>query len=148
MLKTRRFPIRMMMRWAVPIATLGAVWAALVYFVYAIFELSWMRVPFLPIATIGTAVAFYVGFKNNSAYDRFWEGRKIWGGIVNSSRTWTTMVLSYIEPDDDSERAVAMRKLLVYRQLAWINALRVQLRRTSRFFDKPAPTTKRRLENH
>jgi predicted membrane chloride channel (bestrophin family) len=41
-------------------------------------------IPFLPLSTIGIAVAFYVGFKNNQAYDRFWEGRKIWGGIVNT----------------------------------------------------------------
>ena len=37
---------------------------------------------------------------------------------------------------------------MVYRHLAWINALRLQLRSTSRFFDKPARATKRRLENH
>jgi len=38
------------------------------------------------VSVIGTAVAFYVGFKNNQAYDRMWEARKIWGGIVNDSR--------------------------------------------------------------
>jgi putative membrane protein len=43
---------------------------------------------------------------------------------------------------------VAARRELVYRHLAWINALRLQLRRTSRFFDKPAPSTRRRLQAH
>ncbi|MEM7315497.1 MAG: bestrophin family ion channel, partial [Planctomycetota bacterium] len=39
-------------------------------------------IPIAPLGTIGVAVAFYVGFKNNQSYDRFWEARKIWGGIV------------------------------------------------------------------
>ena len=148
MLKNRRFPMRMMLRWGLPIGTLGAAWSAIVYAVYVLSDFQWLRVPFLPIATVGTAVAFYVGFKNNAAYDRFWEGRKIWGGIVNASRTWAMMVLSYIEPTDDGDRARETRRLLIYRQLAWVNALRLQLRRTSRFFDKPAPPTRKRLEAH
>ncbi len=145
MLKTRRFPKRMLLRWAIPIMALTGAWAAAVYAAYVHGGLTWIRVPFLPIATVGTAVAFYVGFKNNSAYDRFWEGRKIWGGIVNSSRTWANAVMAYIDPGDDSETAVQARRDLIYRHMAWINALRLQLRRTSRFFDKPHPTTKKRL---
>lgn len=148
MIKTRRFPLRMILGWGLPIAALGGLWSAIVYTVYVLADLQWLRVPFLPVATVGTAVAFYVGFKNNSAYDRFWEGRKIWGGIINESRSWATMVLSYIEPNDRSDRANEVRQLLIYRQLAWVNALRVQLRRTSRFFDKPARGTKKRLERH
>ncbi len=127
---------------------MSSLWAFAVFAMYAYAGLTFIRVPFLPIATIGTAVAFYVGFKNNAAYERFWEGRKIWGGIVNASRSWATAVLAYIGPGDESEESVAHRKLLVYRQLAWINALRLQLRRTSRLFDKPARATKRRLEAH
>ena len=123
-------------------------WALVVLALYDLAGLEFIRIPFLPIATIGTAVAFYVGFKNNASYDRFWEGRKIWGGVVNVSRSWATSVLSYIEPGNDSEEARAHRKVLVYRQLAWINALRLQLRRTSRFFEKPARGTKRRLDAH
>tara|TARA_B100001245_G_C22766293_1_gene370571 strand:- start:213 stop:443 length:231 start_codon:yes stop_codon:yes gene_type:complete len=53
---------------------------------YANFQ--WFYIPWLPISLIGTAVAFYVGFKNNSSYDRMWEARKIWGAIINSSRSW------------------------------------------------------------
>jgi len=34
-------------------------------------------IPWVAISVIGTAVAFYVGFKNNQAYDRMWEARKI-----------------------------------------------------------------------
>jgi len=41
-----------------------------VYLLYELFGFTNIAIPFLPVATIGTAVAFYVGFKNNSAYDR------------------------------------------------------------------------------
>lgn len=148
MILTRRFPLRQVLGFGVYIASMAALWAAFIYALYAYVGLTFLRVPFLPIATIGTAVAFYIGFKNNSAYERFWEGRKIWGGIVNSSRTWATSVLSYIDVGDDSDQATSTRRELVHRQLAWINALRLQLRRKSRFFDKPAKFTRRRLERH
>ena len=44
---------------------------------YDIFDMKWLHLPWLPIALIGTAVAFVVGFQNNAAYDRIWEARKI-----------------------------------------------------------------------
>ena len=91
-------------------------------------------IPFLPLSTIGIAVAFYLGFKNNSSYDRFWEGRKIWGGIVNYSRTWGNQVLSFIDNKkmDLSERQ-AIEKELVYRHIAYIHALSLQLRQPTSF---------------
>jgi len=92
-----------------------------------------LTVPFVPIATIGTAVAFYVGFKNNSAYDRLWEGRRVWGSLTNASRAWAIMTIDYITNlnttiplsiNDLREH----HRLLIYRHLAFLNALRLQLR--------------------
>ena len=40
----------------------------------------------------------FLGFRNNTSYDRFWEGRKKWGSIVNASRTFTRQVLTLIGP--------------------------------------------------
>lgn len=148
MIHTRRLPRSLVLSLGGMVVAMAAAWAFVVFALYAYAGLRFIRAPFLPIATIGTAVAFYVGFKNNAAYERFWEGRKIWGGIVNVSRTWAAGVLAYIEPGHAEPEAAAVRKLLVYRQLAWINALRLQLRRTSRFFDNPARGTKRRLDAH
>jgi putative membrane protein len=95
-----------------------------------------IRLPFLPLSTIGIAVAFYLGFKNNQSYDRFWEGRKTWGGIVNQSRAWAGQVHGYVtnlhapQPVPAAELH-ALRRELVYRQIAWFNALRLQLRSTT-----------------
>lgn len=89
-------------------------------------------IPWLPVSVIGTAVAFYVGFKNNQAYDRMWEARKIWGGIVNDSRTWGMMVDGYItnlfrEEGEANRETEAIKKRLIYRHIAWLYAHRSQL---------------------
>ncbi len=101
-------------------------WALGVFSLYYFYHWDFIDLPFLPISTIGTAVAFYLGFKNNASYDRFWEARKIWGGIVNYSRTWGNQVMSLVK-DENS------KKELIYRHIAWMNALRIQLRRPSSF---------------
>jgi ion channel-forming bestrophin family protein len=81
---------------------------------------KWLTLPWLPIALIGTAVAFITGFKNSAAYGRLTEARAVWGGIVNSSRTWGFLVLSL--PD------ASVHTRLIHRHIAWLGALRFQLR--------------------
>jgi putative membrane protein len=91
-----------------------------------------VSIPWLPISLVGTAVAFYVGFKNNSAYGRVWEARKIWGGIVNSSRSWGNMVTNCVDarignsPLSESEIKNAKRQL-VHNHIQWLYTLRKQL---------------------
>ena len=151
MIIERRFPLRTMLLWASRNLMISALWSLTIYLAYSELGLTILRVPFLPIATVGTAVAFYVGFKNNAAYDRFWEGRKIWGGIVNASRTWATAVQAYVHtaPSDvPHDRVLEIHRELIYRHLAWVNALRLQLRKTSRFFDKPTKWTAKRMSSH
>jgi putative membrane protein len=98
--------------------------------------LGWkhLAIPFLPVATIGTAVAFYIGFKNNSAYSRLWEARQIWGQITNSSRAWgysTSALIGHRQLEEFAPEARETVRILAYRHLAWINVLRLQLRRPS-----------------
>lgn len=148
MLVQRRFPVPLVFKFALPVLIFSSLWSVFVFGLYAFAGLHFLRTPFLPIATLGTAVAFYVGFKNNAAYERFWEGRKIWGGVVNASRTWGNFVVNYVRPGDESEEAQQLRATLIHRHLAWVNALRLQLRKTSRLMNKPVPTTRRRLRDH
>ena len=90
------------------------------------------NIPWLPVSVIGTAVAFYVGFKNNQAYDRMWEARKIWGGIVNDSRSWGMMVDGFVtgqfseQPVSDADLH-QVKQRLIYRHIAWLYAHRSQL---------------------
>jgi putative membrane protein len=90
---------------------------------YFFLDWTFLAVPFLPIGTIGTAVAFYVGFKNNQAYERLWEARKLWGGFTNNSRIFTANVRSIIQ---DKE----VQKDLLYRHITYLNILKLQLRKT------------------
>jgi ion channel-forming bestrophin family protein len=97
---------------------------------YAHLEWRWAGLPWVPVALVGTAVSFLVGFKNNATYDRAWEARTIWGAIVNGSRSWALMVRDLPAPsaavNDASVRDAT--HALIYRHLAWITALRWQLR--------------------
>ena len=50
-------------------------WATFVTIIFELTHAEWLAIPWLPISLIGTALAFYLGFKNNSSYDRMWEAR-------------------------------------------------------------------------
>ncbi|WP_299163601.1 bestrophin family protein [uncultured Eudoraea sp.] len=104
-------------------------WVAAYYFL----DLAWLKIPWTPLALIGTAVAFVIGFQNNAAYGRIWEARKIWGGIVNTSRTFGVFVQDMVNneyaqtPIEDSELQKEIKNL-TYRQIAWMTALRHAMR--------------------
>ncbi len=60
-------------------------------------QLPWSKVwiPSLGHTLIGTALGLVLVFRNNASYDRFWEGRKQWGGIVNACRNFIRQARSY-----------------------------------------------------
>ena len=108
--------------------------------------------PIAPLGTIGVAVAFYIGFKNSQSYDRYWEARKIWGGIVNVSRAWANQVLCYVSAAHSStavepSKVAQTQKSLIYRHLAWINVLRCQLRRKTSFGFEPKGAARRYMQS-
>ena len=100
---------------------------------YYFFNLIWLRIPWTPLALIGTAVAFVIGFQNNAAYSRIWEARKIWGGIVNTSRTLGTYIQDMVsnehtETPVSDEQLKQEIKTITYRHIAWMTALRHSMR--------------------
>jgi putative membrane protein len=109
--------------------TIITVFVGLYYFL----DLEWLKIPWTPLALIGTAVAFVIGFQNNSAYGRIWEARKIWGGIVNTSRTFGMFVQDMVNNEYATEKlskeALELEiKTLTYRHIAWMTALRHAMR--------------------
>ena len=136
----RIFPVKGVIRWTRRHIFLFLILAAVPVFLFEILRWKWLHVPWLPLGVLGTAVAFIVSFKNNASYDRLWEGRKIWGGIVNASRSWTIMVKDFITnrnalKSKSEEELNAIKRELVHRHVAWLTALRYQLRK-----DKPWET--------
>jgi putative membrane protein len=107
-------------KWPLIYGTLyGLIVCLSAHFLHRSFSLPWG-----PLGVIGIAVAFYLGFKNNSSYDRTWEARKIWGSIVNNSRSFGAAVMAFVQGEEEK----SIKKELVYRHLAWLTALRYQLR--------------------
>ncbi len=104
-------------------------WVSVYYFL----DLTWLKIPWTPLALIGTAVAFVIGFQNNSAYGRIWEARKIWGGIVNPSRTLGMQLQDMITNEHaktplSQAQLDAEVKTITYRHIAWMTALRHAMR--------------------
>lgn len=89
---------------------------------YAIFDFTWLVLPWVAIALVGTAAAFLVGFKNTQTYNRLWEARQIYGSIINTSRTLGILVRDTINTEETTTRRI------IYRHIAWLTALRYQLR--------------------
>lgn len=97
----------------------------------------WMlpiTIPMVPISILGGALAIFLGFRNNSAYDRWWEARKIWGGIVNYSRTFSVQVLSFASPFHSQEkvsdgRVKEWQTQMIHRHIAWLHGLKMHLRK-------------------
>lgn len=83
-------------------------------------------IPEMPIgipAFIGTAISVILSFKINQSYDRWWEARKIWGSIVNDSRTLTLQLQTFVTGAQQ-----AATKQIAYRHIAWCYSLGQSLR--------------------
>jgi putative membrane protein len=107
--------------------------ALAVLLLYEVVGLKWLNFPWTPIALVGTAVAFVIGFQNNAAYGRIWEARKIWGGIVNTSRTFGMKVKDMVTAEHTTTKVTQAEidqeiKTLTYRHIAWMTALRHAMR--------------------
>ena len=84
------------------------------------------EIPIMPIAIptfLGTAISVILSFKLSQSYDRWWEARKIWGNIVNESRTFILQLQSFISPGNE-----IIIKKMAYRQIAWSYSLGQTLR--------------------
>ena len=83
------------------------------------------KAPTLPLTLFGSALALFLGFRDTSAYQRWWEGRVLWGAMINSSRNLARAARSYL-PD---EAARDLQRAIVLRQITYVQVLRCQLRR-------------------
>lgn len=91
----------------------------------ALYQLAgwkWLVIPWGVVFLLGATVALSAGFKNVQTFNRMQDAQQIWSTIAGSSRIWGAMTRDLVaEPD----RA----RTLVYRHLAWLTALRYEMRR-------------------
>ncbi|MCP3735005.1 hypothetical protein M9979_09000 [Sphingomonas sp. RP10(2022)] len=83
------------------------------------------KAPSLPLTLFGTVLALLIGFRDNSAYQRWWEGRVLWGAMINASRSLSREARNFLPVGEAHD----LRRTIVLRQIAYVNALRCQLRR-------------------
>src|SRR5690606_9260679 len=91
----------------------------------------------LPFTLIGLALSIFLGFRNNSSYDRFWEGRKLWGQLINTTRTLTrqTQTLTHADGEEQPHAHQDFERRQVYMLIGYVHALRHHLRGEPHFVD-------------
>jgi ion channel-forming bestrophin family protein len=85
----------------------------------------------IPFTLIGLALAIFLGFRNNVAYDRYWEGRKQWGALLAGSRTLARQCQSlmlHAAPGHAAAGMKAVQARMIYRAIAFAHVLRHSLR--------------------
>jgi len=82
-----------------------------------------LNIPITVGAFLGTAIALLLSFKLSHSYDRWWEARKIWGAIVNDSRTLVIQLKGFIEKENKE-----LTDRMAFRQIAWCYSLSQSLR--------------------
>lgn len=87
-----------------------------------------VKTPSSPAAIIGAALGIFASFRANAAYQRWWEGRQLWGKLVNASRLLSTQTTTYLK-DAARQRRVILRHAL------YVHVLRTQLRDDDPFAD-------------
>ena len=121
----KKYPFKSMVSWTRRDIYKFLIISTIPVILFTTFGFTFLQLPWLPIALLGKAVAFIAGFKNNASYDRLWEARKIWGGIVNTSRSWGIVTRDFINNDHAKnklpEDELKNEKLkIINRHIAWM----------------------------
>ncbi|GBL46305.1 probable membrane protein STY1534 [Sulfuriferula multivorans] len=85
----------------------------------------------IPFTLIGLPLAIFLGFRNNAAYDRYWEGRKLWGRLVSDTQNLSRQCQNLIQqpaPVSASLGLTDIRVRMIYRAIAYAHSLRDRLR--------------------
>lgn len=90
-------------------------------------------IPFSVSAILGSALAIFIAFRNNTSYSRWWEARTLWGGIINATRVLARLIITFTnshahQPGFNPKGSEQFKKEMVYLLIAWVHALRLQLR--------------------
>lgn len=112
-------------------------WSLALLFAYALLVsflvrgnvvMPFVSLPDLPLSLMGAALGIFLGFRTNSAYDRWWEARMLWGQLVNQSRTLARQAVSFTRAHPDRSSADSWVREVIHTQIAYVHALRSHLR--------------------
>jgi putative membrane protein len=108
---------------------------------YVFGGVAFVSVPSLPLSMVGSALSIFLAFRTKSAYDRWWEARTLWGGLVNSSRTLARQALTLIHGKGPAHELASLQRRLIILQICYVHALRCHLRNQN-----PYPELRSRLD--
>ncbi|CAG5072026.1 hypothetical protein DYBT9623_03965 [Dyadobacter sp. CECT 9623] len=103
-------------------------YATAVFYLFSYQNWHFLSFPISIITILGTALSLLLGFRTNSAYDRWWEGRKVWGEIVNDSRTLVRQCSAFIKAERAEKDEIISN--IAHLQIAWCYALTNSLRKS------------------
>lgn len=86
--------------------------------------------PEIPVALpalLGTSISLLLAFNLNQSYERWWEARKVWGSIVNDSRSLVLQIAGFTVDRNDVPAAAVLERV-AFRQIAFVHALGESLR--------------------
>lgn len=115
----------------------GLITSVLAYILVKVLQLPYI-LPFQIPAILGSALAIFIGFRNNSSYQRWWEARTIWGNIINNSRIFARQIIANTENAEaigkaTHEQVRQYQSELITRQIAFAHALRLHLRKQNQY---------------
>lgn len=120
-------------------SSLVFIWGRLVLATVVAIAVTWLHARYgwfehnlttTPFTLVGLALSIFLGFRNNTSYDRYWEGRRLWGSLVNTARSITRQILTLIASADgtDVSQVRELQHRMVYQVIAYVHALRHHLR--------------------
>lgn len=123
MLVDKRLPVRYLFTKIRYEMLLVVLLGTAIHFITEEFNTFLPKMPLTIAAFLGTAISVLLSFKMSQSYDRWWEARKIWGAIVNDSRSFVLQLQAFL----DKEHSPVIKEMS-YRQIAWCYSLGQSLR--------------------
>jgi putative membrane protein len=130
MLLDKRLPLKFLLRQIRIEVLLISIYAIGITFLDEFFQLKGLiSIPLAIPSLLGTTIALILGFRISQSYERWWEARKIWGSIVNDSRTLVRQVLTHVKQKSPKEEVYAVASKTANLQITWCYALGQALRK-------------------
>jgi ion channel-forming bestrophin family protein len=133
MIVKRNFDLRKVF-WNIRFEALTTLLVAMAIYLLHKFRIIDIALPFSIAGILGSALAIFIAFRNQSSYARWWEARTIWGGIINNSRIFARQIIANVDNavaigKASKTGADIYKKEMIDRQIAFAHSLRLHLRR-------------------
>ncbi len=133
MIVKRNFNLRRVF-WNIRFETFTTLFVAVVICLLHQYQITELALPFSVAGILGSALAIFIAFRNQSSYARWWEARTIWGGIINNSRIFARQIIANADNAVSIGKvskydADAFKKEMIERQIAFAHSLRLHLRK-------------------